>query len=73
MLKSYLIVWRGDEDDFFQTVVELEGDALDIPTNKWVTLAALAEGYSLDDARDLVERGYDCILVCDAPTNYYGG
>lgn len=70
-MKSYLVVWR-DEGEFTQSQV-LMGvvDPHQMTNNEWVYDAAISEGYSEEEAKDLINRGYELILVCDFPSVFY--
>ena len=70
--KKFLVIWRGDEDDFMQTEVYGKGVITSkMDDENWVEVAALAEGYSPDELRELFDRGYELICVCDMPDTFY--
>lgn len=73
-MKKYLVIWRTDEDDFYQSCVELGEvvDARQMTNADWARAAAEIEGYSSDAIEALAMDGYELILVSDFPENFYG-
>ena len=70
--KKFLVIWRGEEDDFMQTEVGgLTIAPSEMNDENWVEVAALDEGYSTDELRELFYRGYELICVCDMPDTFY--
>ena len=67
----YLVVWRGDEDNFLQSSVWLDTPPENLTNGEWVYRAALTEDYSTEDAETLLESGYELILVCPMPSVFY--
>jgi hypothetical protein len=70
--QTYLVVWRGTEDQFVQSEVDLGiCDPKQMTNNEWVREASLTEGYSAEDAAELTENGYELILVCPMPEAFF--
>lgn len=68
----YLVVWRDDGETLQSEVLLLSGtNPRSLSNNDWVEHAALSEGYTSEDVRSMLERGYDLYLVCDFPENFY--
>jgi hypothetical protein len=72
---KYLVIWRGDEDEFMQSEVDIGIlDPHQMSNNEWAHAAALSEGYSRADADQLVNgtgNGYELILACPMPSAFY--
>ena len=68
--KTYLVVWRADHEEFMQSAVTMDADIdpTQLTNNEWVTRAAITENETINTEVD----GYDLILVCDMPVNFYG-
>jgi hypothetical protein len=73
--QHFLVVWRGDEEDYYQSGVVLphNEDPTLFSNNDWAMRAALSEFYSEEEAKALLKRGYDLILVSTMPNRFYGG
>ena len=70
--KSYLVVWRGDEAEFFQSQVCIGvNDPKQMANSDWVEEASKTEGYSESETEELLATSYELILVCDFPETFY--
>lgn len=74
-MAQYIVIWRGSEDDFMVTDVEL-GDVVDarqMSTNEWADLAWSVE-YAEFEADERgprpSESGYDLICVLRGPVEF---
>jgi len=70
--QTYLVVWRGTEDRFIHSEVDLGiCDPKQMTNNEWVREAALTEDYSAEAAAELIKDGYELILVCQMPEAFF--
>ena len=68
---DYLVVWQDDGPHIQSKVSVGTCDPQQMTNNDWVKAAALSEGYSFSDADDLIEKGYELLLVCIYPAAFY--
>ena len=72
MSNRYLVIWRGDEAEFFQSEVDLGiCDPRQMLNSDWVELASKTEGYSKSETEELIANSYELICVCDMPEAFY--
>ena len=72
MSNTYLVIWRGDEAQFFQSEVNLGiCDPRQMLNSDWVELASKTEGYSKSETEELIANSYELICVCDMPEAFY--
>lgn len=73
---SLLVVWRTDEDEFLQTHLVrclTRAEANDTSAEGFVRLAAMQEyGYTDEQAIAAIQLGYEFVLACDMPAQFYG-
>lgn len=71
--RDFLVIWRGDEDEYLQSKVELPSilDPRKMTNNDWVKYASVSEGYTEAQSEAMLERGYDLIIVCPFPSEFY--
>lgn len=79
-MENVTIVWRDDGDEFIITDAEIEcEDPGALSPDEWVSIAARVEGVESgwspeeieDYIDDLIENGYDLILVTPKIQHYY--
>lgn len=71
-MKSYLVIWRGDEATFMQSEVKIGiTDPMQMMNSDWLEEASKSEGYSKSETEALIAGSYDLICVCEMPTIFY--
>ena len=72
MTNKYLVIWRGDESEFYQSEVDLDNcDPRQMLNSDWVEMASKTEGYSKSETEELIANSYELICVCDMPEKFY--
>ena len=72
MSGKYLVIWRGDEAEFYQSEVNLDiCDPRRMLNSDWVEMASKTEGYSKSETEELIANSYELICVCDMPEAFY--
>jgi len=72
MSGKYLVIWRGDEAEFYQSEVDLGiCDPRQMLNSDWVEMASKTEGYSKSETEELIFDSYELICVCNMPDNFY--